>query len=213
MPVTPRFSISQTDAEVVVEVHVPHVRVSGMDFEVDGREFSFWCKPYLLKLTFPGELLDSEEAHATYDHTKVRDSGRATAAARRADGATARRTTGRCLCTSPRRWRASTSRTCTSCPPFCSPPQRAGANRAFCGRRRHSRPPRAHSLPRDEAFHPSRASRSWGVIPRTPRKRRTTKRQRPRLPCRSLNRSSPLLGRATASTAASRAYFAIYEKT
>lgn len=76
MPVTPRFQVSQTDTHVIVEVHVPYVRVSGMDFQVDEADFSFWCKPYLLKLTFQGELEDNEDAYATYDHTKVWMNGR-----------------------------------------------------------------------------------------------------------------------------------------
>ncbi|CAN0330914.1 unnamed protein product, partial [Laminaria digitata] len=49
MPATPRFKVSQTDDAVVVIIKVPHVRVGSAETHVDGREFSFYCKPYLLR--------------------------------------------------------------------------------------------------------------------------------------------------------------------
>lgn len=49
MPVTPRFRVSQVHDAVVVYIKVPHVRVGGAETYVDGREFSFYCKPYLLR--------------------------------------------------------------------------------------------------------------------------------------------------------------------
>ena len=49
MPATPRFKVSQTDNAVIVSIKVPHVRVSSAETHVDGREFSFYCKPYLLR--------------------------------------------------------------------------------------------------------------------------------------------------------------------
>lgn len=49
MPATPRFKVSQTDVDVVVVIKVPHVRVGGAETHVDGTEFSFYCKPYLLR--------------------------------------------------------------------------------------------------------------------------------------------------------------------
>ena len=48
-------------------IRVPWVRVSNMEFVVDGREFSFFCKPYLLRLTLPGEVVDDERAKGVYD--------------------------------------------------------------------------------------------------------------------------------------------------
>lgn len=49
MPATPRFSVSQTHDAVVVCIKVPHVRVGNAETHVDGRDFSFFCKPYLLR--------------------------------------------------------------------------------------------------------------------------------------------------------------------
>ena len=67
MPVTPEFKIRQDNEFVYIDIHVPYVRVSDMDFTIDGTLFSFYCKPYLLKLNFPGNLVDDDRARATYD--------------------------------------------------------------------------------------------------------------------------------------------------
>lgn len=76
MPTIPRFHVTQDDAWLFVHVHVPYVRVSEMEFHVDGTHFSFFCKPYLLKLQFPHEVVDDELAKAVYDPNKVRLRGR-----------------------------------------------------------------------------------------------------------------------------------------
>ena len=69
MPSTPRFSLSQTLTHLTLTLTLPYIRVSSAETHVDGCNFSFSCKPYLLKLTFPGELVDDEEnqAVAVYD--------------------------------------------------------------------------------------------------------------------------------------------------
>ena len=66
----PTFSLSQTAEMVMVEIRVPFVRVSNMEFHVDGKDFHFYCKPYLLKLTLPHEVVDDERAGAEYDVNK-----------------------------------------------------------------------------------------------------------------------------------------------
>jgi protein SHQ1 len=73
MPVTPRFRISQESDVVVVQVHVPHVRVSNLEVVVDGAHFSLYCKPYLLRLELPGPCRDDDmaPAKAIYDADKV----------------------------------------------------------------------------------------------------------------------------------------------
>ena len=59
---TPRFVISQNSLAVIISIIVPHVRVVGnMEVYVDGRNFTFYCKPYLLKLVFPHELRSPED--------------------------------------------------------------------------------------------------------------------------------------------------------
>ncbi|GLD93788.1 hypothetical protein PINS_up002393 [Pythium insidiosum] len=71
MPSIPRFSVTQDAAFLFVHVHVPFVRVSDMEFHVDGAHFTFFCKPYLLKLQFPHAVVDDERAKAVYDPNKV----------------------------------------------------------------------------------------------------------------------------------------------
>lgn len=70
MVATPKFHVTQDAAWVFVHVHVPFVRVSDMEFYVDGVAFTFYCKPYLLKLHLPFEVVDDELAKAVYDPNK-----------------------------------------------------------------------------------------------------------------------------------------------
>jgi hypothetical protein len=45
MPVTPSFTCWQDEEFVYLAVRVPWVRVGGMEFVLDGCNFSFFCKP------------------------------------------------------------------------------------------------------------------------------------------------------------------------
>ena len=71
MPVVPQFRVSQDADNVLVSIRVPYVRVSDMDFHVAGDNFSFYCKPYLLKLVLPGTVMEDEDAHAKFDPDNV----------------------------------------------------------------------------------------------------------------------------------------------
>ena len=65
---TPRFHLSQNEKCVLVHIHIPNVRVSGMEITVLGgesNEFSFYCRPYLLRLTLPGEIHDEDDEDET----------------------------------------------------------------------------------------------------------------------------------------------------
>lgn len=72
MVATPKFHATQNAAWVFVHIHVPFVRVSEMELYVDDQDFSFYCKPYLLKLHFPHKVVDNEMTKAVYDPNKVR---------------------------------------------------------------------------------------------------------------------------------------------
>jgi protein SHQ1 len=73
MPITPRFLLSQTETHINLKIHTPHIRVTASSIEavIDGPEFHFYTSPYLLHLTFPGNLLDDfeseKEAKAIFD--------------------------------------------------------------------------------------------------------------------------------------------------
>lgn len=64
---TPLFTLRQDEEFVYIDIRVPHIRVAASDFFIEGSLFSFYCKPYYLKLTLPGEVLDNEKTRAVYD--------------------------------------------------------------------------------------------------------------------------------------------------
>ncbi|KAF9189489.1 hypothetical protein BGZ51_009525 [Haplosporangium sp. Z 767] len=65
--ITPSFTVSQEDDTVTVIIKAPHIKTQNVDFEVDGPVFKFNLKPYFLRLTFPGNVVDDERAKATYN--------------------------------------------------------------------------------------------------------------------------------------------------
>eukprot|EP01041_Mallomonas_annulata_P000917 gene917-1780_t len=67
MPITPKFIISQDESFVYVQIKVPHIRVSSAELVVEGPDFTFYCKPYLLKLSFPYEVLEDDRCKGIYD--------------------------------------------------------------------------------------------------------------------------------------------------
>lgn len=64
MVLVPRYSLSQTTTHVVIEVTLPHVRVSMKSVDllvVDGVEFHLHAPPaYLLRLTLPDRVVDED---------------------------------------------------------------------------------------------------------------------------------------------------------
>jgi protein SHQ1 len=70
MPITPSFILTQDDTYIYVTIKVPHIKVSAAEIHADGKDFSFYCKPYLLHLTLPYDVIgdeDDERQKATYD--------------------------------------------------------------------------------------------------------------------------------------------------
>ena len=69
MPSLPNFSLAQTDSHLIIKIKLPYIRVSKSETIIEGTSFHFSCSPYLLKLTFPGALIDTEDdpAKGTYD--------------------------------------------------------------------------------------------------------------------------------------------------
>lgn len=64
MPITPRYSLTQTSTHLQIEVSIPHVRVSTSTIElrvIDGTEVNLYAPPtYLLRLTLPGRVIDED---------------------------------------------------------------------------------------------------------------------------------------------------------
>lgn len=69
MPRTPRFQLNQDDKFIKISINVPYIRVSDAEIIFEGYDFTFYCRPYLLKLTFPCEfdVMDDENCKAQYD--------------------------------------------------------------------------------------------------------------------------------------------------
>lgn len=46
---TPRFVITQTDAEVSIIVHAPYANIKDTEVYVEGTDFRFYSTPYYLR--------------------------------------------------------------------------------------------------------------------------------------------------------------------
>ena len=64
---TPRFKLSQDDHNVYIDINVPYIRISNCDFYIEENLFSFYCKPYFLKLHLPKPIVDDDRAKAVYN--------------------------------------------------------------------------------------------------------------------------------------------------
>jgi protein SHQ1 len=65
---TPTFTLSQDDEFVIAAVHVPHIKVSEIDFCIDECQVSLSAKPYFLRLTMPHALAEDGRQRASFDH-------------------------------------------------------------------------------------------------------------------------------------------------
>ncbi|XP_068714980.1 protein SHQ1 homolog [Montipora foliosa] len=68
--IPPVFDLSQDDDFVLVIIRTPYVKISDVEFYIDGTEFKFYVKPYFLRLNLPGELVEDGRESATYDLDK-----------------------------------------------------------------------------------------------------------------------------------------------
>ena len=75
MPITPRFTLSQDDPHVTITIKIPYVRPSSAEIHVAGTDFSFYCKPYLLKLAFPHTVIDTSDGDACANNIDAVNNG------------------------------------------------------------------------------------------------------------------------------------------
>lgn len=74
--IVPKFRLQQDDLFVYVTIVVPYIRVGSAELTVtEACRFSFYCSPYLLKLSFACPIRDSDDTDdgnckATYDPSK-----------------------------------------------------------------------------------------------------------------------------------------------
>ncbi|QRW00275.1 box H/ACA snoRNP assembly protein SHQ1 [Ceratobasidium sp. AG-Ba] len=65
--ITPKFTCSQDDVSVIVEMYVPSVRAADVEIHVEDTLFSVHINPYFLRLNFPYPVLEDDDSAASYD--------------------------------------------------------------------------------------------------------------------------------------------------
>lgn len=64
---TPSFDTEQDEHFVILRMRVPYAKTSEAEFDIDGNCFKFYCKPYFLRLTLPGQVIEDGREKASYD--------------------------------------------------------------------------------------------------------------------------------------------------
>ncbi|XP_028907703.1 protein SHQ1 homolog isoform X1 [Ornithorhynchus anatinus] len=68
--ITPAFELSQDPDFLTITISVPYARVSEFDVYFEGSDFKFYAKPYFLRLTLPGRIVENGREAASYDADK-----------------------------------------------------------------------------------------------------------------------------------------------
>uniref|UniRef100_A0A8C8E140 Protein SHQ1 homolog n=1 Tax=Oryzias sinensis TaxID=183150 RepID=A0A8C8E140_9TELE len=68
--ITPAFELSQDPDFLTLSAHVPFTRTSEFDLFIDGTDLKFYAKPYFLRLTLPGRIVEDGREKATFDIDK-----------------------------------------------------------------------------------------------------------------------------------------------
>ncbi|XP_076869806.1 protein SHQ1 homolog [Brachyhypopomus gauderio] len=68
--ITPAFELSQDSDYLTLVIRVPYTRTSEFDVYVDGDDFKFYAKPYFLRLSLPGRIVQDGREKACFDIDK-----------------------------------------------------------------------------------------------------------------------------------------------
>ncbi|XP_072539317.1 protein SHQ1 homolog [Salminus brasiliensis] len=68
--ITPAFELSQDPDFLTLVIRVPYTRTSEFDVYVDGEDFKFYAKPYFLRLSLPGRIVQDGRETASFDIDK-----------------------------------------------------------------------------------------------------------------------------------------------
>ncbi|XP_069722117.1 protein SHQ1 homolog [Phaenicophaeus curvirostris] len=68
--ITPAFELTQDPDFLTVIIRVPYARASEFDVYFEGEDFKFYAKPYFLRLTLPGRIVEDGREKASYDADK-----------------------------------------------------------------------------------------------------------------------------------------------
>lgn len=67
---TPAFELNQDSDFLILELRVPFTRTSEFDLYIDGEDFKFYAKPYFLRLTLPGRIVEDGREKAVFNIDK-----------------------------------------------------------------------------------------------------------------------------------------------
>lgn len=59
--ITPEYRVSQEEQFLVLNIRLPYVKISQCEMLVEPRRYSFYLKPYFLKLEFEQEFVEGDE--------------------------------------------------------------------------------------------------------------------------------------------------------
>ncbi|XP_059800319.1 protein SHQ1 homolog [Hypanus sabinus] len=65
--ITPNFELSQDANFLTIIIHIPYAKINEVDLYIDGVDFKFYVKPYFLRLTLPGKIVEDGRETASYD--------------------------------------------------------------------------------------------------------------------------------------------------
>ncbi|XP_053891906.1 protein SHQ1 homolog isoform X2 [Malaclemys terrapin pileata] len=68
--ITPAFELSQDPDFLTITINVPYAKVSEFDVYFEGKDFKFYAKPYFLRLTLPGRIVEDGREKASYNVDK-----------------------------------------------------------------------------------------------------------------------------------------------
>ncbi|XP_074770290.1 protein SHQ1 homolog [Athene noctua] len=68
--ITPAFELTQDPDFLTIIIKVPYARASEFDVYFEGEDFKFYAKPYFLRLTLPGRIVEDGREKASYNTDK-----------------------------------------------------------------------------------------------------------------------------------------------
>ncbi|XP_030357684.1 protein SHQ1 homolog [Strigops habroptila] len=68
--ITPAFELTQDPDFLTIVIKVPYARASEFDVYFEGEDFKFYAKPYFLRLTLPGRIVEDGREKASYNTDK-----------------------------------------------------------------------------------------------------------------------------------------------
>jgi len=65
--ITPYFKVEQEENFLFVHLKLKYVKISEVDFYLEGNNFKFHLKPYFLNLNFSDNIKETENCNSKYD--------------------------------------------------------------------------------------------------------------------------------------------------